>query len=150
VRFIPLAIALSREAIVIEPDVRISRIRLSDWLHRKAYGKEMLLALEGDRYRRQNEEGDTPPYVTKAPASTTASIARRAPSRSVMKRVMASIEPMSSIEFAEQCTKQKQGKELRQKLRGAVHKRRDRHIQGACSSHDQWCEETSEGRARSA
>jgi hypothetical protein len=29
---------------VIEPDVRISRIRLSDWLHRKAHGPKLLTA----------------------------------------------------------------------------------------------------------
>jgi hypothetical protein len=28
----------------IEPDVRISRIRLSDWLHRKAHGTKSLTA----------------------------------------------------------------------------------------------------------
>ena len=52
----------------------------------------------------------TPPYVTNAPASTTASIARRAPSRSVMKRAMASTEPLSSMSLPNSAPSRNSGK----------------------------------------
>ncbi|MEH2539545.1 hypothetical protein V1287_003479 [Bradyrhizobium sp. AZCC 1699] len=52
----------------------------------------------------------TPPYVTSAPASTTASTARRVPSRCVMKLAIAATEPLSSISLPNRAPSRNSGK----------------------------------------
>ena len=58
----------------------------------------------------------TPPYVTSAPASTTASIARRAPMRSVMKCAMAVTEPLSSMSLPNSAPSRNSGKNCARKF----------------------------------
>src|SRR5262245_25081944 len=57
----------------------------------------------------------TPPYVTSAPASTTASTARRSPSRSVMKSAMADTQPLSSMSLPNSAPSRNNGKNCARK-----------------------------------
>ena len=52
----------------------------------------------------------TPPYVTNAPASTTASIARRSPKLLVMKSATADTERLSSMSLPKTAPRRKIGK----------------------------------------
>ena len=52
----------------------------------------------------------TPPYVTSAPASTTARMARRGPNLSLMNRAMALTDPLSSISLPNSAPSRKIGK----------------------------------------
>ena len=52
----------------------------------------------------------TPPYVTRAPANTTASTDRLGPSFSVMNFAIAVTEPLSSISFPNSAPSRKSGK----------------------------------------
>jgi hypothetical protein len=63
----------------------------------------------------------TPLWVTNAPASTTVSIARPGPNRSVMNPAMAETEPLSSISLPKSAPSREQREELRDKTRSAVH-----------------------------
>src|SRR5262245_57362810 len=57
----------------------------------------------------------TPPYVTSAPASTTASTARRSPSRSVVKSAMADTQPLSSMSLPNSAPSRNNGKNCARK-----------------------------------
>ena len=57
----------------------------------------------------------TPPYVTMAPANTTARIARRSPSRCIMKVAIADTEPLSSISFPNSAPSKNNGKNCARK-----------------------------------
>ena len=65
------------------------------------------------RHRRQHEKGDEqadPAIGDDAPASTTASIARLLPSRSVMNSAMAVTEPLSSMSLPNSAPSRNSGK----------------------------------------
>src|SRR6516225_247207 len=65
--------------------------------------------------RKKATNRPTPPYVTSAPASTTASTARRSPSRSVMKPAMADTQPLSSMSLPNSAPSRNNGKNCARK-----------------------------------
>src|SRR4051794_16947549 len=58
----------------------------------------------------------TPPYVTTAPARTTASMARRSPSRSRRKSAIAETEPLSSMSLPNKAPSRNNGKNCARKV----------------------------------